>query len=139
MTTLVNKLHPEWFLRLGLGITYLYSGSSLFYHPQLWYGFAPLWFVDAVTRFVSFDTYLRLQGVFEFALGLSLIAWFVGRRGVRIASALLTLHLALILVFAGIDPITFRDIGLFGAALALTAIVFRSLGAASADGDRQSA
>ena len=120
-----QKIKPEWTLRLGLGLMYLYSGSDLFYHPEYWYGFAPQWFVNLISSFVSMDIYLRVQGVGEFVIGLLLLAWFSGKRGVRIASVLGTLELGMILLLAGVDPITFRDIGLFGAALALTLLVFK--------------
>lgn len=126
MIRLFQKINPELALRLGLGLTYIYSGQSLFYNPTLWYGFEPQWFHDAVTSIISFDMYLRLQGIFEFTLGLILIAWFVPRAAVKIASMLFVVHLSLILLFAGIDPITFRDIGLLSAAVALTVLIFRS-------------
>ena len=47
------------------------------------------------------------------------LAWFLPRGAIRIASGLAALEIAGILLFTGIDLITFRDIGLLGAALAL--------------------
>ncbi|QQG45183.1 MAG: hypothetical protein HYW89_04265 [Candidatus Sungiibacteriota bacterium] len=123
---ILQKIHPVWALRLGLGLMYLYSGSGLFYNPSDWYGFAPQWFTALVTPFVSIDTYLRMQGVGEFILGLLFLAWFSGKWGVRVASAIATVELAAILIFVGVDLITFRDIGLLGAALALLIISLKS-------------
>ena len=38
---------------------------------------------------------------------------------VRVAATLLTVQMTLILIFSGVDAVTFRNIGLVGAALAL--------------------
>lgn len=122
----IKKLSPEWALRLGLGLMYLYSGYDLFYNPRHWYGFVPKWFSQAVTQVVSVEAYLRFQGVAEMIIGVLFFAWFLGARGVRLASALAVLEMALILLFVGIDPITFRDIGLLGAAAALLIMSFQS-------------
>jgi|SRR3989338_2140096 len=115
----LQKINPAWSLRLGLGLMYIYSGFDLFYYPYHWYGFVPQWFSQAVTSTVSIEIYLRLQGAGEFVMGLLFLAWFSGAWGLRIASILAVLEMTLILLFVGIDPITFRDIGLLGAALAL--------------------
>lgn len=125
----LQKFHPEWALRLGLGLMYLYSGYDLFYNPQHWYGFVPKWFSQAVTQAAPIEAYLRFQGIAEFIIGLLFLAWFSGRWGVRIATIAATLEMALILLFVGIDPITFRDIGLLGAAMALLIISFQKNGA----------
>ena len=123
----LSKLNPAWPLRLGLGFMYIYSGYDLFSNPQHWYGFVPQWLSQAATQIVSVEAYLRLQGMGEIILGLLFLAWFSGQWGVRIASILAALEMALILIFIGIDPITFRDIGLLGAALALLILSFRSI------------
>jgi len=84
----------------------------------------PQWFYQIVVQFTSIETYLRLQGVVELAIGLLFLAWFLGRWGIRAASIAVVLEMVLIIVFVGIDPITFRDIGLLGGALALLTISF---------------
>ena len=122
---LIKKLNPSWFLRLGLGLMYIYSGYDLFSNPQHWYGFVPQWLSQTAIQIASVDAYLKLQGMGEIILGLLFLAWFSGQWGVRIASILATLEMALILIFIGIDPITFRDIGLLGAALALLIMSFQ--------------
>lgn len=122
----LQNLKPMWALRLGLGLMYLYSGYDLFYNPQHWYGFVPKWFSQAVIQIGPIETYLRLQGLGELVIGLLFLAWFLGARGARIAAMLAALEMALILLFVGIDPITFRDIGLLGAATALLIMSFQS-------------
>lgn len=125
MINFLHKIKPEWALRLSLGLMYIYSGFDLFYYPQHWYGFVPLWFSRAVTQVASIEFYLRFQGIGEFVIGLLFLAWFGGIWGVRIASVAAALEMSLIILFVGIDPITFRDIGLLGAALALLMISFK--------------
>lgn len=124
---LVAKMNPEWLLRLGLGAMYLYSGYDLFVNPRHWYGFVPAWFSRAIVPevFPSIDVYLKLQGAGELLIGLLFLAWFLRRRWVRVAALAAVAEMALIIGFVGVDPITFRDIGLLGAALALLALSYR--------------
>jgi len=121
---LLEKISPAWALRLGLGLMYLYSGFDLFFNPAHWYGFVPQWFLRIVTSLVPLEIYLRLQGVGEFIIGLLFLAWFSGVWGVRIASLVATAEMFLITIFVGVDPITFRDVGLLGAAVALGIMMF---------------
>lgn len=120
----LKRVKPEWILRLTLGLMFLYSGSNLFYRPSDWYGFAPQWFSDFWSSFASFDIYLRLQGIGEFIIGLLLLAWFGGKWGVKIGSLLATIEVGLILLLTGVDLITFRDLGVFGAAFTLLVLSF---------------
>lgn len=127
MRSFFPKLKPEWALRVGFGFMYLYSGFDLFFHPSNWYGFAPQWFLQIVTSVMPVDSYLRLQGIGEFIIGLIFLAWFIGPRIVSIVSILAIFEIILILGFSGIDLITFRDIGLLGGMLALASLSFKSL------------
>ena len=128
MKSFIQKLNPEWALRLGLGLMYLYSGYDLFVNPRHWYGFIPRWLTQAVSQVASVESYLRLQGIVEVIIGLLLLLWFLPRGMVRLASFLAMIEMAGILIFVGIDPITFRDIGLLGAAAALVIISFQQHG-----------
>lgn len=65
------------------------------------------------------------QNLSKFSAGL---AWFSGIWGVRAAAIFSTLEMAAILLFTGIDPITFRDIGLLGASSTLLILSFREGG-----------
>ena len=121
----MRALSPSLPLRLGLGLTYLYSGIGLITEPTNWYGFAPGWVTDFVERFTTMDTFLRIQGCGELALALLTLAWFLKPKAAFVVAILGALHVASILAFAGIDPLTFRDIGLLGAWLAFAAISYR--------------
>ncbi len=122
----LQQISPVWPLRLGLGLMYLYSGYDLIAYPHHWYGFVPRWFAQALSSMMPLAQYLRLQGAGEIALGLALLGWFLPVTMVRTAAALAALEMAMILLFVGIDPITFRDIGLFGAAAGLFLLLRRS-------------
>lgn len=126
MTAVLQKMNPVWPLRLGLGLMYLYSGYDLIAYPHHWYGFLPRWFSLVVSSVLPLDQYLRLQGAGETILGILLLAWFLPPWMYRIAAAVAAAEMATILFFVGIDPITFRDIGLLGAAVALLAYPSRS-------------
>lgn len=120
----LKKINHEWPLRLGLGFMYLYSGYDIFYHPASWYWAIPKWFSGIVTSVATLEMYLRLQGVGEFIMGGLLLAWFLNRRWLQVVSVLMVIEFSSILIFTGMGPITFRDIGLLGAALALLIMSF---------------
>ena len=115
-------------MRLGLGVMYAYSGYDIFVHPTAWY-----WAVRPLPQFlqviinnqIGINNYLKIQAIGELALAFLFFAWFLPWRFVRAASALAALEMVLILWLVGVDAITFRDIGLLGAALALLALSFR--------------
>lgn len=116
----------EWFLRLGLGFMFVYSGLDLIRHPGSWQ-----WAVRPILKFLPesvrvplsnpdlLNQYLVTQGVTELIIAILLLGWFFPRRLSRFAAAIATIEMGVILLLLPIDPITFRDIGLFGAALAL--------------------
>lgn len=116
---LLGRFRPEWPLRLGLGLMYAYSGFSLIRQPLDWQGFLPPWFAAFVGGVMPLETYLAIQGAGEILLALVFLAWFLPRRLVLAAAVVAALEIAGILLFTGIDLITFRDLGLLGAALAL--------------------
>ncbi|MBI2034089.1 MAG: hypothetical protein HYT13_03270 [Candidatus Liptonbacteria bacterium] len=124
-----SKISPEWSLRLGFGIMYLYSGSDLIRHPTAWYWALPLWFKNLITSAVSLETYLRFQGIIEIVFAIVLLGWFFKTAIVKIVALLSVLEMAGILAFAFLPwneanfLITFRDIGLLGGAVALLAIL----------------
>lgn len=114
-----KNLKPEWTLRLGIGLMYFYSGYDLIVRPEYWYGFIPPWLENAASTFASANLYLKVQGAGELVIAFCLLAWFLPRYLVRAAVSLAALEMAGILLFVGIDAITFRDLGLLGAAAAL--------------------
>lgn len=127
----LKKIDPEWSLRVGFGVMYLYSGSDLIRHPTAWYWALPLWFKNLITSAVNLNTYLRFQGIIEIVFAIVLLGWFFKRATVKIVAILSALEMALILAFAFIPwseanfLITFRDLGLLGGALALLAILLK--------------
>ena len=98
-------------LRIGLGITYIWIGVMITVEPASWSGFFPEFIRD-----LSYSSRVIVAaGIMDFLIGLFLV---VGRF-VSIASLLSALHLFGILAFYGIDAITIRDVGLFGASISL--------------------
>ncbi len=102
-----------WCLRIGLAGTYLYSSLGLLQHPDYWYQFMPAWFAHLLP--ISPLLYLQIQGVMELLFILSLLT------GVAMHwTALLSAgEMASILLFYGLDGISFRDVAILGAALGL--------------------
>jgi hypothetical protein len=116
---LTHTFRPVWLLRLGLGFMFLYSGYQLVAEPTRWISFVPPFVSNTITQIATLEAYLRFQGAMELALALTLLAWFMPRHVVRIAALFALFELVAITLFVGIDLITFRDIGLIGAAGAL--------------------
>ena len=122
MASLMKKVNPVWALRAGLGAMYLYSGYDIVKHPTAWY-----WALRAlpqstqgiINNHLGIDNYLIAQGTGELLFALILFAWFVPKRFVKWVAALTAAEMFLILVLVGVDSITFRDVGLLGAAVAL--------------------
>src|ERR1043166_7103329 len=113
------KIGTEWPIRVGCGFVNLYSGFFLLTDPQRYYKYVPGWLSSFANAIASLDAYLRLQGIGEMMIALGLLGWFFPRWCVRIAAILLTVEMTFILIFVGVDAVTFRNMGLVGAALAL--------------------
>lgn len=128
---LLQKIKPEWPLRLGFGIMYLYSGIDLIQHPTAWHWALPYWMREIITSSVSLNTYLQAQGMVEIVFAFVLLAWFLPRRAVWMAALLSVLEFAAILALAFVPfseanfLITFRDIGLLGGAFTLLLLMSR--------------
>ena len=114
-----SRRATEWALRLGLGAMYGYSGYDIVLHPTSWSQFVPYWFSHAVSMVMPLTTYIKIQGVGELVFALLLLFWLSPRWLVRLVALLSTIELSGILVFFGVDLITFRDIGLLGGSVAL--------------------
>lgn len=116
---------PEWPLRVGLGFMYAYSGVSLIRNPVDWVGFLPQWFTSAVSVFLPLNTYLAIQGAGELAIAIIFFAWFLPRWLVCLGAIAAAIEMAGIIFLAGVDLVTFRDVGLLGGALALLLLTYR--------------
>ena len=102
---------PILALRLGLGLVLVYAGIGMFVNPVSWVGYVPQWLGEIIAP----ETFLAVHGVFELILGFLVIPGFF----LSIASLLLFLDMGSILLFYGVDDVTFRDFGLMMSALAL--------------------
>ncbi len=127
---LYSKLNPEAFLRVGFGAMYLYSSIDIIRHPANWE-----WAVKTLPGFIQtpivnvmgLNGFLFWHGVGELVLALVFLSWFLPRIFLRFAAFFAFLEMASILVFIGIDLITFRDIGLLGGMAALLVMSFRQV------------
>ena len=126
MNTLLQKISPLWALRLGLGVMYAYSGSDLFLNPKGWTWAVPWWFSQIIATYTTLEGYLRVQGIIEFCMALVLLAWFLPKKAVFIVAIFSSAELLFILLFAPQFSITFRDLGVFGASVALMIMLFKS-------------
>ncbi len=99
-------------LRVGLAIVFLYAAVSSLQHPLSWAGFLP----SFTTKLVDPVLAIRLLAVYEVALA----AWLLSGKYVQYGALLCAATLAgIILVNPAQLIITFRDIGLVFAAVAL--------------------
>lgn len=134
--SLLSRISPEWPLRIGLGVMYLYSGIDIIRHPSAWYWALrplPTAVYSFITTQIGIDRYLMLQAGGEFVIGIVLLAWFMPRGVVLIAALATTVEMAAILFFVGVDAITFRDLGLLGGAATLVLLIRQQPGAAAKD------
>lgn len=104
-------------LRIGLGLTFAWIGVMILQNPDAWGGYLQPWALNLLP--VPVRTVMIGTGWFDIALGTLLIIniW------PRLFAALGALHIAVVLVTAGVNAITVRDIGLLAGALALASSV----------------
>lgn len=111
---LENKNLTPVLLRLGLATMFLYAAVSSFLDPREWLGFLPPFLTDLIDG----EMLLKIFSVYE----LLLAAWLLSGVHVRYAALLCAATLAGIVVSNfSLFAISFRDIGLMFAALALAA------------------
>lgn len=130
MNNYLSKLTPEWSLRTGLGVMYLYSGIDIIRHPTGWFwAVRPIfkWFPTGMqatlTQPAFMKKFLMSQGVLEVVFAIILLAWFLPKKYAKWVAVLTTLEMAGILFLIPIDAVTFRDFGLLGGGLALFLIL----------------
>jgi len=112
--TFIKQNLTELLLRAGLAIILLYAAISSFANPQDWVGYLP----GMLTERIPADILLKLFSIYE----LTLAAWLLSGVHVRYAALLCAATLAGIVVTNfELFAITFRDIALIFAALALAA------------------
>lgn len=130
MNKFLSKLTPEWSLRTGLGVMYLYSGIDILRHPTAWFwAVRPIfkWFPTSMQAILGqpafMKKFLMSQGALEVIFAIVLLAWFLPKKYVAGVAGLTALEMAGILFLIPIDAVTFRDFGLLGAGLALFLIL----------------
>lgn len=100
----------NWLLKLALAFCFLYAAIASLVNPADWVGYLP--------GFISYHRLdlLKIFSIFEIGLGL----WLLSGRYLKYAATAAALTLAGAIVFnLNLLIVTFRDIGLIGAALAL--------------------
>ncbi len=100
-------------LRVTLGITFIWVSVMIFQEPVFWSGFIDPWAASLIP--IDLETMMKITAGLDLLIGLLLIA----DKWTWIVSLIASLHLLTILIGSGIDTITVRDIGLFGATAAL--------------------
>ena len=102
---------PYLFLRIGLGLTFIYLGIDVFRNPEAWAVYA------GGEPFLGFDrdALLKFGGIVDLIAGLMLMAKVMP----RFAGGLMVAHLLMVFAMNGIDSTLARNIGLFGMALAI--------------------
>lgn len=104
-------LKPTLLIRIGLAAVFIYAGIHTLFNYQSWLGFAPSWIQSVLDPKI----FLYLHAVFELVLGLGILAGAF----LPIFSLAAFFDILAILIFYGVDEITFRDASLLMTALAL--------------------
>jgi len=99
-------------LRLGIAFAFLYSGIASISNPLAWIGFVP----SFIGTFIAPSLFLRLFAAFEILLGLWLLSGYKKFYAAIISFFVLV---AVVLPNIAILDLTFRDITIASAALAL--------------------
>lgn len=114
-TLLKNKNLTPLLLRAGLATVFLYAAISSFLDPREWVGYLP----SFLTNYVAAEPLLHGFSVYE----LLLAAWLLSGAYSRYAGLVCALTLGgIVAANFSLLPISFRDIGLMFAALALASI-----------------
>lgn len=95
---------PHLVNRVGLAFVFFYPGIASFIDPQTWGSYLP----DFVSALMPLELALWLHAALEIALGCAILFEFLP----RITYAVAALMLIGILVFLGVNDVTFRDVGL---------------------------
>ena len=109
------KLDASFFLRIGLAFVFIFAALSAFFNPQAWIGYVP----SFVSNFVTRAFFLFFHDVINLALGLWLLS---GKKTYWAAIVSCVMLAGITLTNLNAFLITFRDVGLFFAAVALAVI-----------------
>lgn len=109
-------IDPKWgtfVLRVGLAILFLWFGFSQFFDQSAWISWVPTWATNLTG--LEPEMIVLLNGGFEIAFGILLALGLY----IRIAAALLALHLAVLVFEIGLTPIGMRDFAIMVSTIAL--------------------
>ena len=114
-----NKINlATWLIIIGLATVLLYAAFDSFTDPEEWIGYFPHWMRGIVSDSLSLNSF----SIFEIALSF----WLLSRKYLFYSGIICALLMLGIVVF---NPsqfgVTFRDIGIFFAALALSALNYK--------------
>jgi uncharacterized membrane protein YphA (DoxX/SURF4 family) len=107
-----SAVTPQLLLRVGLAVIFLYAAISSFTNPNDWVGYLP----SFATKAVDAKVLLHVFSVYEMALAIFLLAGVLVRYVALLCAATL---LGIVVFNSSLFAITFRDIALAFAALAL--------------------
>jgi len=102
-------------LRVGVAVTFLWIGILIFKEPEAWGSLLQPWAAGLLP--VSIREAMIGTAILDLAIGALLLTGFAVWLGALIGA----LHLVVVLVTAGINAVTVRDIGLLSASVALMA------------------
>ncbi|HLC32244.1 MAG TPA: DoxX family protein [Candidatus Nanoarchaeia archaeon] len=120
-----NKEYGLFFTRVGIAAIFLWFGIDKFIHVQHWIDWVPDWMVSIIP--LSLTMFMYVQGVIETLTGALLLTGYKTRFGAFLA-ALTLLGVIISMISTGQTEVMLRDIGLFGASLALLFTGSKKLG-----------
>ena len=100
-------------LRVGLAITFLWIAVLIFKEPEAWGAMLQPWAAGLLP--IPIETAMIGTAILDLLIGFLLLldVW------VLLAAILGSIHLLIIIITVGINPITVRDVGLLAGTLAL--------------------
>lgn len=104
-----------WCLRIGIAFTFLYAAIDGFINPDAWIGFLP----QFMTSIIPGTALLPMFSVYEVLLGLWLLSGWKSFWPALLSAATM---LGIIFSDFSVFLITFRDVAILGASLALAAL-----------------
>lgn len=113
----LRRLSPTFILRLGVGFVLVYAGINTLIYPEFWTQFVPGW----MTAIMPIGTFLVVYSIFELILGFAIL---FGRL-LATASMIAFWNMIFILVFYGVNHVSFSGFGVALASLALFFIVIK--------------
>ncbi len=106
------KFDASLFLRIGLAFVFIFAALSAFFNSQAWIGYVPTFIGNTITR----GYFLFVHDIVNLVLGI----WLLSGKKTYWAAIVSAIVLAgITLTNLNVFLITFRDVGLFFAAVAL--------------------